>query len=134
MKTINKIVGIASLVFGLSNSASALTMDKVLTVSANDYVASQGKTLADYTMIGVNDCLSTTNYEVYEQEKEVPKLIQSIFNGIYGISAPTRTEVVVGFRLIPTSGNMTQIICYSGTALIPKQKKTTQKKEKQPSK
>jgi len=134
MNNFVKTLGIASLVFALENSALAIPKDNVLTVSARDYVASQGKTLADYNMVGVSDCIPAVNDDRFHERN---KSAYATTISIHDIPSPKETEVIVDYKLsnsdtgFGTNGySMSrQIVCYSGTALIPKHK-TTQKKKK----
>ena len=81
-----------------------ITLDKILTVSARDYVDSQNKGLANYDMVGVHS--HRDNIEHFAKR------------------APEGTEVVVDyiFRASSQSTNQPTIFSHSGTALIPKLK------------
>jgi len=95
-----KSVGIAALALALANSANAIPKEKVLTVSAKDYVASQGKTLNDYVMVGVSDCVKKS------LGKDIP--------------SPDGTEVIVNYQFgVIEDKKLGNTYCYAGTALVP---------------
>ncbi len=83
---------------------------KVLTISAEDYCKSIGKTLGGYKMVGV--------HYVGRNVREIPDYF---FNTIHD------AEVVVGYKLEVDGASPDRwgerIIIAAGTALIPKKKK-----------
>lgn len=70
-----------------------LHKEKVLTISARDYVESIGKELSDYDMVGIHDFMDGS-----------------------GVHAPERTEVIVDLEYGGPHNPLK-----SGTALIPKE-------------
>jgi hypothetical protein len=87
-----------------SQPDKAFPLEKILTVRAETYVASKGKELKDFDMVGVHDDMvehkHTTTF--YAFQKAVPK----------------EAEVVTDLQK-EYDGGMGEIK-YSGTALIPK--------------
>lgn len=74
-------------------------LEKILTVSAGDYVESKLKKLNNYSLIGIH-----SHGDVEDLARIVPK----------------NAEVVVNYRaFVSSSRTVTRYICY-GTALIPK--------------
>ena len=73
----------------------AIEMDRVLTASARDYIASSSSELGEYEMVGVHSVRG-----------EADGLIEFLD------SAPEGTEVITDFRIGPTG-------TYHGTALVP---------------
>ena len=83
-----------------------ITLDKILTVSARDYVDSENKGLANYDMVGVHSHLDDIEH--------------------FAKRAPEGTEVIVDYRLVAVSHPLQHspniLGQHSGTALIPKLK------------
>ncbi len=100
-------------------------LEKILTVSARDYVESQGKNLGDYELRGV--CLSICKWAEESPFNEFTKLFQqdaeAVVNYQHSIAGAVLTKneqrsdgTFVGFDELKVYHQM------SGTALIPKQK------------
>lgn len=78
--------------------------DKILTISARDYVEMQGKRLCDYDAQGVHAV------------EELSCLGQNYFMKL----VPTNAEVVVDYRVAAAGKSYSGVYSASGTALIPK--------------
>ena len=86
--------------------AQPFPLEKILTVSARDYCESVGKNLSDYILRGIHVYLDMRYSEIKFQDK-----------------IPTGTEVVVSYQIAYVGFNSS--IDASATALIPKEKETT---------
>jgi hypothetical protein len=76
-----------------------MNMEKVLTISAKEYVETVGKSLGDYIAVGVH---AINTYTAGTKNSFINKI-------------PVNAEVVVNYTIRDAYGS-----CESGTALIPK--------------
>jgi hypothetical protein len=96
----------------MANKRYCFPLEKVLTVSARDYVESQGKTLSDYDMVGVH---FTTDYDDFELEKFCEYVSE---DAEAVVDYQTNITALSGEALVDLSSRA----ILSGTALIPKEK------------
>ena len=106
------LLGCSSGDFGRAYASEhSFSMDRILTVSAQEYCDNQGKEISDYNLVGVH---STWNRVLYG-------LVEGAGSKFLDEVVPTNTEVIVGYDFGITSRNNNLYFFESGTALIPKE-------------
>jgi hypothetical protein len=97
-------------------------LEKILTVSAREYVESRVSSLFQYDMVGVHVEIGGTydqieNRDLTKEERELS------LAEIFARKVPKNTEVVVDYTPSTSTSSNSDYYLASGTALIPKPKK-----------
>src|SRR3989344_4941972 len=85
----------------MTDKSNTFPLEKILTITATEYVGSQNKSLGNYNFVGVH----VASYKIEDFTKQIPKNV----------------EVVVAYRFESRDSSFSQ---HYGTALIPKKEKT----------